>query len=106
MNNFIDVGCTPTHEDCAQVGSDDYYDRARRECLLYIGQLRRLFGDEPDGAHLSVKSNPHDFGSYLSVICSYDDRFPASVEYAFHCESESPEHWDDQARQQLAGERR
>ena len=105
MRDFIDVGCAPTHENCAQVGSDDYYERARRECRVYIGQLRRLFGDEPDGAHLSIKSNPHDFGTYLSVVCYYDDCHPASADYAFRCESESPQHWDNQARQELAGER-
>jgi hypothetical protein len=105
MNDFIDVGSSPPGEDCAQVGSDGYHARARRECRAYIAQLRRVFGDEPDGAHLSIKSNPHDFGSYLSVICYFDERFPASVQYAFRCESESPEQWDTQARQELAGER-
>jgi hypothetical protein len=105
MKDFIDAGCSPTGENCAQVGSDDYHQRARRECRAYIAQLRRLFGIEPDGAHLSVKCNPHDFGSYLSVVCHYDDHLPASVEYAFRCESESPETWDEQARQELAGER-
>lgn len=106
MTDFIDVGCAPACEDCAQVGSDGYHDRARRECRAYINQLRRTFGDEPEGAHLSVRSNPHDFGSYLSVTCSYDESHPASVDYAFRCESEGPEQWDEQARQELAGEGR
>jgi hypothetical protein len=106
MKDFIDVGSSPHGEDCAQVGSDDYHDRARRECRAYIAQLRRVFGDEPEGARLSVKSNPHDFGTYLSVICYYDDQIPAAADYAFRCESESPEHWDTQARQELAGERK
>ena len=65
-----------------------------------------MFGDEPAGAHLRIKTNPHDFGSYLSVICHFDEQFPASVEYAFRCEAESPETWDELARQELAGERR
>jgi hypothetical protein len=106
MNDFIDVGCTPTCESFAQVGSDGYYDRARRECRAYINQLRRMFGDEPEGARLSVKSNLHDFGSYLSVICSYNESNPTSMDYAFRCESEAPAEWDNEARQELAGERR
>jgi hypothetical protein len=106
MNDFIDMGCAPTCEDCAQVGSDGYHDRARKECRVYIGQLRRMFGDEPDGARLSIKSNPHDFGTYLSVICYYDPAIQASVDYAFRCEGKSPEEWDEQARQELAGERK
>ena len=106
MNEFIDVGSAPMCESCAQVGSEDYYDQARRECRAYINQLRRTFGEEPDGAHLSVKSNPHDFGTYLSVICSYDPLIPSSMDYAFRCQGEAPEEWDEEARQELAGERR
>jgi len=106
MNDFIDVGSAPACEDCAQVRSPDYDDRARRECWAYVNQLRRMFGPEPDGAYLSVRSNPHDFGTYLSVTCSYEKTYPASVDYAFRCESEGPGEWDEQARQELAGERR
>jgi hypothetical protein len=105
MSDFIDVGSAPTGESCAQVGSDGYHDRAHRECRAYIAQLRRLFGEEPAGAYLRIKSNAHDSGNYLSVVCHFDERFPDSVEYAFRCESESPEEWDKQARQELAGER-
>jgi hypothetical protein len=105
MRDFIDVGSSPTGEDCAALGTDSYYEQARRECRAYINQLRRVFGNEPEGARLSIKSNAHDFGTYLSVSCSYDDSLPASLDYAFRCENESPEHWDHQARQELAGER-
>ena len=106
MSDFIDVGSAPACEDCAQVGSPDYHDRARRECRAYVNQLRRMFGAEPEGAHLAVRSNPHDFGTYLSATCSYDESHPASVDYAFRCESEGPDQWDTQVRQELAGERR
>jgi hypothetical protein len=75
MRDFIDVGSSPPGETCAQVGSDGYHDLARKECRAYIAQLRRVFGSEPEGAGLTVKSNPHDFGTYLSVICYYDERF-------------------------------
>lgn len=103
MRDFIDVGSSPSDETCAQVGSDDYHPLARKECRAYIAQLRRVLGNEPEGARLSIKGNPHDFGTYLSVICYYDERLPDSVDYAFRCESESPDRWDEQARQELAG---
>jgi hypothetical protein len=103
MRDYVDVGCVPTHEDCAQVRCDDCRDRAYRECRAYIRQLRRLFGDEPDGALLSVRTNPHDFGAYFSVVCYYDEQIPESIDYAFRCECESPRTWDDQARRELAG---
>ena len=102
MNDFIDVGSAPTSEPCAQVGRPDYYDRARRECRAYIAQLRRHLGHEPDGANLSVRSNDHDFGKYLSVACYYDPAQPESLDYALRCESQGPSEWDEQARKELS----
>jgi hypothetical protein len=106
MRPYVDVGSAPTLEDCAQVGSPDYAERGNRKCRAHLRQPRRIFGEEPDGAHFGIKANPHDFGTYYSVVCYYDDRHPDSVDYAFRCESELPEHWDNQARQELAGERK
>jgi len=106
MSDLIDVGSAPTEESCAQVGTQGYYDQARRECRAYINQLRRTFGPEPDGARLSMKTNPHDFGTYLSVVCYYDSSKPESVEYAFRCENSSPAEWDKAARRELAMERK
>jgi len=34
--------------------------------------LRRTLGNEPPGARLAIRENPHDFGTYLSVVCHYD----------------------------------
>ena len=105
MRDFIDLGgTTPPEESCAQVGSReyDYYDRARREAKALIGQLRRLLGEEPDNARLSVKSHPHDFGSYLTVVCYYDDQDPVSSAYASRCDNEGPREWDEQARRELS----
>lgn len=101
MQDCMDIGAAPPMESCAQVGRDDYYDRARKECKAYIGLLRRTFGDEPDGARLSIKSNPHDFGNYLSVVCYYDPELDAAGDYALRCESAGPQEWDDVARAEL-----
>jgi hypothetical protein len=101
MRDCLDVGCAPTHESGAQVGREDYYDRARRECRAYINQLRRVFGREPPGARLGIKSNPHDFGSYLSCVCHFDDTMRETVEYAYRCEAEMPQQWDFEARAEL-----
>jgi hypothetical protein len=97
----LDLGCAPSEEDCAQVGSDDYHDRSRRECRAYIAQLRRIFGEEPPGASLFIKSNPHDFGTYLSVVCSYASDDQEAANYAFGCEAKGPRAWDEQARKDL-----
>lgn len=97
----ISISCTPAAEDCEQLGPNYDPVRARKECQAFIGQLRRMFGEEPAGARLKIVSNPHDFGSYLEVECVYNDENEEAMEYAFRCESEMPEYWDDQAKQEL-----
>jgi hypothetical protein len=102
MRDSINIGCTPSGEQCEQVGTPEYDSaKARFECNVFIRQLRRIFGDEPDGARLYVKSNPHDFGSYLEVECYFDDDNQASMDYAFRCEGEMPEWWDQAALDEL-----
>jgi hypothetical protein len=102
MQDCIDLGGAPSHEDCAQVGSRDYdyADRAKRECRAYFHQLRRMFGEEPEGARLSIKSNPHDFGTYYSVVCYFESDSKPAIDYAYRCEA-GPESWDAEARREL-----
>ena len=104
MQEYVDLGgTTPPEESCAQVGSRayDYYDRARKEARAYIGLLRRMFGDEPDGARLGIKSHPHDFGTYLTVVCFFHPDNATAADYASRCEAEGPQEWDEQARREL-----
>jgi hypothetical protein len=104
MRESIDLGVTtPPNEECAQVGSTvyDYHTHARKEGRALINQLRRKLGPEPPGAGLQVKSHPHDFGTYLTVVCIYDPEDPISAAYAERCDVECPKEWDDQARKEL-----
>jgi hypothetical protein len=94
MRDHLDLGCAPSDEDCAQVGKDDYRPRARRECRASIALLRRTMGNEPAGARLVIKSNPHDLGTNLSFVCYFDDSQQAAVDYAYRCESDAPTNWD------------
>jgi hypothetical protein len=117
MTDHICIGPTPAAETCAQVGAADYHRKARRECVAFINQIRRELGPEPDGARLFIKSNPHDFGSYLEVCCEYEvpqdnrsaavsdpEYFPAvdraALDYALRCES-TADRWDDEAIKEL-----
>ena len=102
MKERLDIGSAPYGEDCAQVGSDDYHARAKRECRAYIAQLIRMLGEPPDGCSLVVRSQPHDFGSYLSVEAVFRDDNEHAAEYAYRCEGEGPELWDDEARRELS----
>jgi hypothetical protein len=102
MIDLLNIGPVPWAEDCAQVGSEDYQQRARRECEAFRNQMRRVIGLEPAGALLVIKSFPHDFGSYLEVCCRYSDDNETAQDYAFNCEGHKAlERWDDKAWQEL-----
>lgn len=98
MRDHISIGCSPTDEECAQVGSEDYYERARKECIRFISLIRKVCGPEPElsTAQLKIKSNPHDFGDYLDVVCYFDDDDQLGIDYAFHVEGNTPETWDEE----------
>lgn len=63
----LDLGCGPGDETVAQVGSDNYTKQAKKECRVYIQQLKRVYGDHED-LSLVIRSNPHDYGAYYSVV--------------------------------------
>ena len=47
--DYIDIGASPSDEDCVQVGSPDYERRAREECNRFIALIRKTLGEEPEG---------------------------------------------------------
>jgi hypothetical protein len=97
----LELASAPVGEECAQLGSDGYYERAKKECNAFIRQLRREFGNEPVGARLYIKSNPHDFGNYYEVACKFDENCQEATEYAFDLEARLPENWDEKAKVEL-----
>jgi len=110
MKDYMEIGATPCEENCAQVGSDDYTSKARKECNAYVNQLWRWLKSEkgitkdnaPESFNIVVRSNPHDFGSYLEVACRFDDSDEEAMELAFSIEENGPTHWDMQAKKELA----
>lgn len=107
MVETIEIGSAPCEEQCAQVKAFDYPQRGRAECRAYINQIRRVMGEPPEGANLFIKSNPHDFGTYLEVVAKVggplsQEAREKALDYAYRCESESPANWDDEARAELA----
>ncbi|MBL8028999.1 MAG: hypothetical protein JNL74_21430 [Fibrobacteres bacterium] len=96
MKEYLVIGTTPTEEDCIQVRSgQNYLPLMRKECKRFLDLLRSKFGDEPDGAKLCIKDFPHDFGTYLEVVCEYDPDKEEAVEYAFRCENDPPRTWNE-----------
>jgi hypothetical protein len=102
MQQYFDIGSTPSDEECAQVGTPDYYRRAKIECTAFKNQLRRHFGDEKrHGCLLVTRANPHDFGDYYEVVIFFNDKDPKSEVFALKVESETPSNWDDDAKKEI-----
>ncbi len=93
MRDYIDIGASPANERCAQVGEEGYAQQARAECNRFIELIRKTLGEEPGSAHLTIKSNPHGFGTYFSTVCYYDDTDEEAARYAARCEDEAPTRW-------------
>ena len=111
MIERIEIGSSPWGEDCAQVGTDDYSEVARRECKAYIGQLYRTLEAKgfkreelPDSFLLVIKGSAHDFGTYFEVVCKFNGDDERSWEIASLLESEGPELWDSVAQRELGRE--
>ena len=104
MKDFIYIGSAPCDEECTQVGTPGYSERAKKECRALIAQIRRVLGNEPEeaaGTGLRIKGENHEYGTYYEVVCSYDDDFPESTKYAYRCEAECPQKWDEEAKLEL-----
>jgi len=89
--NYINIGCTPTEEDCFPVNHPKSY----AECLIYKRQLKREF---PKGT-FRVMAFPHDFGTYYEVVALCGGGEEDEAAYAAECDS--PERWDAEARRDL-----
>ena len=98
---ILEISCTPHAEPCESFGPNYNPVRARQECNAFMKQLRRMFGEEPPGARLTIRSNPHDFGTYLEVACVFNDENEEATDYAYRCESDMPEFWDAEAKAEL-----
>lgn len=94
MIDYLYIGECPADEECLQ--NDD--PRSAAECRIYARQLRRQF----PLARIRVKREPHDFGSYHTVVAEYDDGIPEEMGAAFDVEENSPLNWDLQAKFELS----
>ena len=102
MREILELGfTTPSGEQCAQVGSINYGQNARKEGRALINLIKREFGEPPTGVSLELKSNPHDFGTYLDVVIRYDGDSEEHESYALRVEADCPEYWDDEAKKEL-----
>jgi hypothetical protein len=96
-NNYIELGCAPCDESCAQVGEPGFRERARKEMDAYINQLYREFPDlRLSSVFLKKMWVQHDFGVYGEVIAEYGDD-DESYALAVQVENYLPCNWDEEA---------
>ena len=74
-DDVLYIGPCPAEEDAVQIGEPDYPQRAKAQCRAFIEGIRKTLGHEPEGARLSVASQPHDFGSYYEVVVRFGESF-------------------------------
>ena len=101
MKDSYEIGSSPSGEDCVQLGSDNYTFNAKKECTIFMNQIRRVLGYEPEGSRLAVKGFPHDFGTYYEVSYIYDDENEKHQDYFHKIDTECPEFWDEEAKHEL-----
>lgn len=101
MKDTFDYCTTPSNEPCAQTCEDNYRKKAYLETEALIGQIRRQFGNEPEGVRLYRQYNPHDFGTYLTLAAEFDSEDKNAIDWVFGVDNKFPELWDDKAKQFL-----
>lgn len=104
VRDYIDIGPSPSDEDCAQVGSDDYPERSKLECRLFHRLLWKTFGDPPGDAMYGIKSFEHDFGTYREVVVYFNPEDEREVNFAFKVQDNCPAKWPEDYRVALSPE--
>lgn len=90
---FLTLGSTPCDEPCAQVGEIDYKNRARKDCAHWLKQLKKEFGEPPEGGRWGTCWFEHDFGNYVEVVLYFSNE--VSAVFAYNVENNLPAHWED-----------
>ena len=98
---YLELGPCPSDEEPAQVGSEYYAARARKECSVLRRQLERQFPDCQSLISLRIKSNSHDFGTYYELAVGYDPNDEQAFSLALEIEEKFPEFWDEESRLEL-----
>ena len=99
---YMEIGSSPYEEDCAQVGSNGYVERANKELFAYMNQLKRLFpAAESLNVRFRIKWFSHDFGSYGEVCMHWDTGNEEADVYVYEIEKELPGYWDEEAKKEL-----
>lgn len=104
--DYMELSPVPSDEPCIQVGSEEYFNgKDRIECRIFKKQLERMFPITEDiDAYFSIRTNPHDFGSYREVAIYFNENDEIACEFAYNVEANLPERWDEIAIEELKKE--
>jgi len=93
----IYIECTPTDEPCVMVtDAKPYMEDMRKEALRYREMLTKRFPTAvEEGVIFAIKTNRHDFGSYINIDICYDESNERQFQWALFIESHLPEKWDE-----------
>lgn len=94
MRTWEDYETTPNDEPCECLGENYDETKARNEARRTIGLIHQMLGLPPQGSSLSIKGNPHDFGTYLSIRYTYDDDDLNHDVYATALDQNFPDTWE------------
>jgi hypothetical protein len=101
MRDYLVIGSVPASEPCEQLGENYDSQRATIELRAFRNQIERT-KTIPEGAYLSFKTFPHDFGSYKELVANYDDSIDDEEFYEeLYALEEIPEYWDEEAKKEL-----
>ena len=96
MRDNYEIGSSPNEEECAQVGSPDFVERAENELDKYREMLEKRFPQAKEyRCKFVIEWYPHDFGSYGEVCISYNPEDNASNEFMLFVEGNLPAKWVD-----------
>jgi len=101
MRDSMSFDTVPFEEDGQQLGPNYDPIKARKEAEVTIAQIVRQHGKPPAGGFFKIRSNPHDFGDYLSITFIYDDECEDAVKYAYDVEGNWPALYDAESRKAL-----
>ncbi len=94
MKSYLDLAPVPLNIECEQLGPQYNPEKARAECNRMRDLLLKKF-PPPGNAVIVIRSNSHDFGSYLSVEAKFEEDSEEEVNWAYNLENSIPLTWED-----------
>ncbi len=72
MSEIYRIGPCPANEEPAQSTDPDFHQKNKAECLAFITAIKRICGEPPEGARLTIETvvggvRPYQSGAFAST---------------------------------------